>query len=77
MHISGKIAIGLAIALILLGIYFSSKALAVRDAWMEQAQKNEAEIKKNDEEIVKKTKLMLERRNDLARTMIGWDRKWP
>lgn len=77
MHVSGKVALGLAIALIVAALVLSSKALAVRDGWMEQAQKNEADIKKNDEEIAKKSKLLLERRNDLARTMIGWDREWP
>jgi hypothetical protein len=78
MHSSGKyVAAPLAIVLLLLAVYFSSKALAVRDAWMELAQKNEAAIKKNDEEIEKRTRTMLDRRAELARTMIGWDREWP
>jgi len=77
MHVSGKAALGLAIALILAAVFMASKALAVRDAWMEQAQKNEAEIKKNIEEIAKREKLLLDRRNELAKTMIGWDREWP
>jgi len=77
MHVSGKVAAGLAIVLLIVALVFLSKALAVRDAWMEQAQQNEATIKKNIEEIAKREKLVLERRNDLAKTMIGWDREWP
>ena len=77
MHVSGKVAASLAIVLLLVAMYFTSKAFAVRDAWMALAEKNEAAIKKNDEEIEKKVKTMLEKRADLARTMIGWDREWP
>jgi hypothetical protein len=77
MHVSGKVAASLAIVLLLVSVWITSKALAYRDAWMELAQKNEAAIKKNDEEIDKRTKTLLERRAELARTMIGWDREWP
>lgn len=76
MHISGTIAAWLVAVGIVVGVYFSAKALAVRDAWMQVAQKNEAEIKKNDEEISKRVRLLDEKRNLLARTMLGWDRYW-
>ena len=76
MHISGKIAAWLVAVGILVAFYFSVKALAVRDKWMELAQKNEAEIKKNDKEIADKTKLRDDKRALLARTMFGWDRAW-
>jgi hypothetical protein len=77
MHVSGKVAAWLAGVLLLVALWISSKALAVRDAWMELAQKNEAAIKKNEEDIDARTKKLLERRAELARTMIGWDREWP
>lgn len=77
MHVSGKVAASLAIVLLLVALWITSKALAYRDAWMELAQKNEAAIKKNDEEIEKRVKNLLDRRAELARTMIGWDREWP
>jgi hypothetical protein len=77
MHVSGKIAAWFVAVLIIVAIVFASKAFAIRDAWMDLAQKNEAAIKKNDEEIAGKTKLFLEQRGLLARTMIGWDREWP
>jgi hypothetical protein len=77
MHVSGKVAASLAIIALLVSVWITSKAFAVRDGWMALAQKNEAAIKKNDEEIEKKVKIMLEKRADLARTMIGWDREWP
>lgn len=76
MHVSGKILAGLAIVGFLGAMYMSSKAFAVRDAWMKQAQENEAAIKKNDEEIEAKTRTLKEKRADYARTMIGWDREW-
>ena len=76
MHISGKIAAWLVAVGLLIGSWFAVKALAVRDKWMALAQKNEAEIKKNDEEIAKKIKLRDEKRTSLARTMFGWDRYW-
>lgn len=77
MHVSGKIAAWLVAVLIVVGVVFASKAFAIRDAWMQQAQQNEAAIRKNDEEIAAKTKAFLEQRGLLARTMIGWDREWP
>jgi len=77
MHVSGKIAAWFVAVLIIVAVVFASKAFAVRDAWMQQAQQNEAAIKKNAEEITAKTKTFLEQRGFLARTMIGWDREWP
>lgn len=77
MHVSGKVAASLAAVSLLVALFFMSKAFAVRDAWMAQAQDNESKIKKNDEEIEKRTKTLVERRGELARTMIGWDREWP
>ena len=41
MHVSGKIAAWLVAVLIIVAVVFASKAFAVRDAWMQQAQKNE------------------------------------
>ncbi len=76
MHTSGKV---LAVLLILgLGVAFhaSAKSYAVRDAWMKLAQDNEAAIKKNDDEIAVKTRTLKDKRNEFARTMIGWDREW-
>jgi hypothetical protein len=77
MHVSGKIAAWFVAVLIIVAVVFASKAFAVRDAWMQIAQQNEATIKKNDDEIAAKTKTFLEQRGLLARTMIGWDREWP
>jgi hypothetical protein len=77
MHTSGKILAWLAVLLIGVAVWITSKTLAVRDAWMDLAQKNEAEIKKNDEEIARLTAALAVARTNLARTMIGWDRVWP
>ncbi len=78
MHPSGKYAaLPLAIVLLIVAMVFLSKTLAVRDAWMAQAQDNEKKIKDNDEEIAKKERLLLEKRAALATTMIGWDREYP
>jgi hypothetical protein len=76
MHISGKIAAWFVAGLIVVAVILASKAFAVRDAWMDLAQKNEAAIRKNNEDIAAKTKTFLEQRGLLARTMIGWDREW-
>jgi hypothetical protein len=76
MHYSGKIAAGLVVALIAIAIYFSAKAFGVRDAWMQLAQKNEDEIKKNEATIAEKTRKFEDERAILARTKHGWDRDW-
>ncbi len=76
MHISGKIAAWLVAVGIVIAAYMSVKAFAVRDAWMQLAQKNEAEIRKNDEIIAEKTRKFEDDRAKLARTMHGWDRYW-
>jgi hypothetical protein len=76
MHISGKIAVGLVVFGIAIAIYMSARAFGVRDAWMQLAQKNEGEIKKNDEIIAEKTRRFEDDRAKLARTMHGWDRYW-
>ena len=76
MHTSGKVLAGFVILGFLGAFYLTTKAFDVRDKWMELAQKNEAAIKKNDEEIATKTRTLRDKRNDYARTMIGWDREW-
>jgi hypothetical protein len=76
MHVSGKILAGLVALTFIIAIYFTTKAFAVRDAWMKLAQANEAAILKNQEEIEIKTRTLREKRADYARTMIGWDREW-
>lgn len=77
MHTSGKVFAWLAVLLIGVAVWITSKTLAVRDAWMDLAQKNEAEIKKNDDEIARLNGALAVARTNLARTMIGWDRVWP
>lgn len=76
MHVSGKVLAGFVILGFLGAFYMTSKAFAIRDAWMKLAQDNEAAIKKNDEEIAAKTRTLKDKRNDYARTMFGWDREW-
>ena len=76
MHTSGKVAAWLVAISVLIAAYFSVRTFRVRDKWMELAQKNKAEIKKNEEDIAKLTRTMEEKRMTLARTMIGWDREW-
>jgi len=76
MHTSGKVAAWLVVVGIVGAVYVSVKALAVRDAWMELAQKNEAAIKKNQADIDEKTQTLDKKRKELARTMLGWDREW-
>jgi hypothetical protein len=76
MHTSGKVLAGLLIVGLGVAFHASAKAYAVRDAWMKLAQDNEAAIKKNDEEIAVKTRTLKDKRNEFARTMIGWDREW-
>src|SRR5689334_21191966 len=77
MHRSGQVAAGLVILLVLLAIYFSARSFAVRDAWMKLAQDNEAAIKKGEEDKAALQQKLDEKRKDLARTMLGWDRYWP
>jgi hypothetical protein len=77
MHISGKILVGFVVAFAGLAIYLSAKTLAVRNQWMVQAQKNEADFTKNKETIQVKMRELDDKRGRLARTMIGWDRYWP
>ncbi len=77
MHISGKIAAWFVALGIVVSIFFAAKALAVRDAWMQVAQANEKKIKENEEELAKKRKLLVEKKVEFARTMLGWDRQWP
>ncbi len=67
MHISGKIAAWLVAVGIVVSIYFSAKALAVRDAWMKLAQDNEKKIRENNEEIAKRIKILDESRFESCR----------
>ncbi|MBI3862930.1 MAG: hypothetical protein HY290_13650 [Planctomycetia bacterium] len=76
MHKSGIVLAVFVILGTLGAIFMSSKAFAVRDAWMKQAQDNEAAIRKNDEEIAARKLTLRDKRNDYARTMFGWDREW-
>jgi hypothetical protein len=76
MHISGKIAAWFVAIGIVVSVYFSAKALSVRDAWMKIAQENEKKIKDNDEEIARQIRIRDEKRTQLARTMFSWDRYW-
>jgi hypothetical protein len=76
MHTSGKVFAWLAVVGAAAAIFMSSKALAVRSAWMNVAQKNEADIQKNQETILARTRELDSKRGDLARTMYGWDRYW-
>lgn len=76
MHTSGKV---LAWFVVLLGcgaVVLTGKALAIRTAWMEKAQKYEADYARNavqlDERVVKLQQI----RNELERQMLGWDRYW-
>lgn len=76
MHTSGKVAVVLVIVLALVAGYFGAKTFAVRDAWMKVAQDNEAAIRKHEAEISELTRKRDEKRKDLARTLLGWDRYW-
>src|SRR5262245_33064077 len=77
MHTSGKVLAGFVIVLAAVAVWMSAKAYGTRKAWMEAAQKNQAEIEKNEELIATKQKLVDDKRAELARLMIGWDRYWP
>lgn len=77
MHISGKILAWMAALGGLFAIYFAGQTLAIRNAWMAQAQKNEAAFLANKEQIETKTREKANRQVELARTMLGWDRFWP
>src|SRR5262252_2592631 len=76
MHVSGKVLAGLLVVALLGAIFMTSKAFAIRDAWMKLAQDNEKAIKENDEKIATLTRTLQDKRSDYARTMIGWDREW-
>lgn len=76
MHISGKILAWFVVIGALAAIFMSAKALAIRNAWMEKAQKAEAEFIANEKQIAEKTTLRDNKRAELARTMLGWDRYW-
>jgi hypothetical protein len=77
MHTSGKVLAWFVVVGSLAAIYLSAKTLGVRKAWMEAAQKNEADFLKNQEQIFAKTRELTAKRAELARTMLGWDNYWP
>lgn len=76
MHTSGKVLAWFVVVGGLAAVFLSAKALAVRNSWMELAQKNELTIRKNDEQIDLKQRELRRLRGELARTMLGWDRYW-
>ncbi|MSR59325.1 MAG: hypothetical protein EXS05_17060 [Planctomycetaceae bacterium] len=77
MHISGKILAWLVVIGGMAAIFLSAQALAIRNGWMTQAQKNEAAFVANQQQIQIKTRELEAKRVELARTMLGWDRFWP
>jgi hypothetical protein len=77
MHNSGKVLLAFVAIGAAVEIWLSAKALGIRTAWMQVAQKNEAEILKNQEQILLKTRELNSKQSELARTMLGWDRVWP
>ncbi|MGQ0634078.1 MAG: hypothetical protein ACT4QC_05695 [Planctomycetaceae bacterium] len=77
MHTSGKVAAWLIVVGALAAIWLSSKALGVRNAWMQVAQKNEDDYRKNEAEISEKSRDLDSERIRLAHDMLGWDRYWP
>lgn len=76
MHTSGKVLAWFVAVGAVLAIWLSAKTLAIRSAWMNEAQKNEATILANNEKILAKTRELDQKRSELARTMLGWDRYW-
>lgn len=77
MHTSGKVLAWFVVIGGLAAIYLSAKTLSIRNEWMKLAQKNEADILKNDEQILVKTRQLDSLRSEFARSMLGWDRYWP
>jgi hypothetical protein len=76
MHTSGKVLAWVVVVGAACAIWLSAKALGVRNAWMQVAQKNEADFLTNQEKIRLKTRDVDHKRSELARTMLGWDRFW-
>ncbi len=76
MHISGKILAGFVVIGWIVGLIFTSGDLKIRNAWMKRAQDAEEEFQKNDEQLVQKRALLANRRRELARVMLPWDRYW-
>jgi len=74
MHISGKILAWMVVALGAASIYMGSKALSIRQAWMERAQKDEKEYHDAQEAALKAHLEYDQRRNEYVRAILGWDR---
>lgn len=77
MHTSGKVLAWFVVIGAVCAIWLSAKTLAIRSAWMQAAHKNEADFNANQEKIAVKSRELDNKRSDLARTMLGWDRYWP
>src|SRR5689334_6657164 len=77
MHTSGKVLAWFVVVGALAVIFLSAKTLYIRSEWMKVAQKNEADIRKNEEQILLKTRQLDALKSEFARSMLGWDRYWP
>lgn len=74
MHISGKV-FGILVILLGLGsVYLSAKALGIRQAWMEKAQKNEEDLRKKQQLAVEARAERDKKRAEYVRAIVGWDR---
>ena len=76
MHISGKILAALVALLGVGGIYLTAKTLVVRQGWMEQAQKNQAELEKKRAELVTANAERDRKRAEFVRAIVGWERAY-
>jgi len=76
MHISGKILAALVALLGLGGIYLTAKTLAVRQAWMEQSQKNQADLEKKRQELTTVLSERDRKRAEFVRAIVGWERAY-
>ncbi|RPI88816.1 MAG: hypothetical protein EHM42_04095 [Planctomycetaceae bacterium] len=74
MHISGRIFGFIAVILGLASVYLSAKAMGVRQAWMEKAQKNEEDLKKKQQLAIDARAERDKKRAEYVRAIVGWDR---
>lgn len=76
MHISGKILAALVGLLGLGGVYLTAKTLGVRQAWMQQAQKNQEDLEKKRLELVTANSERDRKRAEFVRAIVGWERAY-
>lgn len=76
MHTFGKVLLVFVIILSGFAVYFSAKLLDQKRAWMEKAQKREAELADVTAKNRENQLVMHSKEAELHRLTLGWDKMW-